>query len=29
MNALKREMDLAISTLYGITEVVDRIELPA
>ncbi|MFZ1238698.1 MAG: hypothetical protein WBR35_24805 [Anaerolineae bacterium] len=29
MNALKREMDAAISTLYGITEVVDRIELPA
>lgn len=29
MNALKREMDAAISTLYGITNVVDRIELPA
>jgi hypothetical protein len=29
MNALKREMDAAISTLYGITDVVDRIELPA
>lgn len=29
MNALKREMDAAISTLYGVTDVVDRIELPA
>ncbi len=28
MNALKREMDAAISTLYGIMDVVDRIELP-
>jgi hypothetical protein len=29
MTALKREMDAAISALYGITDVIDRIELPA
>lgn len=28
MNALKREMDAAISALYGIADVIDRIELP-
>ena len=29
MNALKREMDAEISILYGVTDVIDRIELPA
>ena len=29
MNALKREMDSAISTLYGVSDIIDRIELPA
>lgn len=29
MNALKRRMDEAISALYGVSEVVDRIEMPA
>jgi hypothetical protein len=29
MTALKREMDAAISALYGVAGVVDRIELPA
>jgi hypothetical protein len=29
MSALKREMDAAIAALYGVSDVIDRIELPA